>query len=443
MYQAKSISERIQYLNSRIHLTDTAEKTGKVIKVTGLIVESEGPEVSLGDVVRITSPRIASMDIPAEVVGFRDNRVLLMALEELQDIHPGCTTTLSSAQAKIPVGKNLLGRVIDGLGEPLDNQGPLRAEYVSDLQAKPPNPMKRLPIVEPFGTGVKAIDTFIPLGAGQRVGVFAGSGVGKSTLMGMIAREAEADVNVIALVGERGRELREFIEHDLGPKGLERSVLVVSTSDQPAPLRLRAAILATRIAEQFRDEGKKVLFLMDSVTRFAMAQREIGLAVGEPPTSRGYTPSVFSKLPQLLERTGAGETGSITALYTVLVEGDDMNEPIADAVRGILDGHIVLSRSLATSNHYPAIDVLDSVSRLTQRLLNPQEKKAMADSRDILATYRKNEDLISIGAYQEGTNAKVDRALKKQSELTAFLQQSAQVSVARAESLKLLQKIVS
>lgn len=443
MYKAKSISDRIQFLDSCIHLDDTLDKTGKVVKVTGLIIESEGPEVSLGDIVQITSPRVESMNIRAEVVGFRDNLVLLMALEELEDIHPGCVTSLASSQTKIPVGQNLLGRVVDGLGEPLDGEGPLRATYVSDLQVKPPNPMKRQAIDSPFATGVKAIDTFIPLGAGQRVGVFAGSGVGKSTLMGMIARESEAEVNVIALVGERGRELREFIEHDLGPRGLEKSVVVVSTSDQSAPLRLRAALLATRIAEQFRDQGKKVLFLMDSVTRFAMAQREIGLAVGEPPTSRGYTPSVFSKLPQLLERTGAGEVGSITALYTVLVEGDDMNEPIADAVRGILDGHIVLSRSLATSNHYPAIDVLDSVSRLTQRLLTPEQTSTVGRSRDMLATYRKNEDLISIGAYQKGSSPKVDLAVEKYPQLQSFLQQNSQESFGRKDSMAQLTKIVS
>ncbi len=431
----------LDWMRNRIDQSRPVEKVGKVVQVTGLIIESEGPEVSLGDVCDIFSSR-RDAPIPAEVVGFRENRVLLMPLAEVHDLHPGCRTVLSTRASAIPVGEGLMGRVIDGLGRPLDRLGPLRCEYVNDLNCPPPNPMKRAPIKHAFQTGVKAIDTFIPLGCGQRMGIFAGSGVGKSTLLGMIARGSEAQVNVIALVGERGRELREFIENDLGPQGLGKSVVVVSTSDQSAPLRLHAAILATRVAEYFRDQGKKVLMMMDSVTRLAMAQREIGLAVGEPPASRGYTPSCFSLLPRVLERSGMGEHGSITALYTVLVEGDDMNEPVADTVRGILDGHIVLSRALATSNHFPAIDVLESVSRLVRTICTAQELEMVSKARDLLAIYRKNEDLINIGAYAKNSNPKLDLAISKYDNITRFLRQQMTDLVPRATALQQLKKVM-
>jgi flagellum-specific ATP synthase len=411
------------------------EKIGRVAQVTGLVIESEGPDVALGDVCRIQSRR-GLKEAMAEVVGFRDQRILLMPLGDMNQVHAGCEVVASTLSSACPIGDGLIGRVLDGLGQPIDGRGPLRAEFTRGLKNSPPNPLLRQPIAHPFQTGVKAIDVFAPMGRGQRVGIFAGSGVGKSTLLGMMARGAESDVNVIGLIGERGRELREFIEKDLRGEGLARSVIVVATSDQPALVRLRAAQLATAIAEHFRDAGRNVLFMMDSVTRFAMAQREIGLAVGEPPSSRGYTPSVFSLLPRLLERTGNGERGSITAFYTVLVEGDDMNEPIADAVRGILDGHIVLSRALATANHFPAIDVLESVSRLVRDISSASELEVTAKGRDLLALYRKNEDLIAIGAYSKGTNPRIDLALEKHEPLMQFLRQKVEEKFARAESFQ-------
>jgi flagellum-specific ATP synthase len=418
---APTLEPLLESLRSRLQTAPPVARVGRVAQVTGLVIESEGPGVSLGDVCEIRSPRVAPL--PAEVVGFRDHRVLLMPLGEMQHIHAGCEVVATGREAGVLVGEGLIGRVLDGLGRPIDGGGPLPAGSSRPLRSTPPNPLLRQRIKQPFETGVKAIDLFTPLGRGQRVGIFAGSGVGKSTLLGMIAREAEAEVNVIALIGERGRELRGFIEEDLGPAGMARSVVVVATSDQPALVRLRAALLATAIAEHFRDAGKNVMFMMDSVTRFAMAQREIGLAVGEPPTSRGYTPSVFSMLPQLLERTGTGERGAITALYTVLVDGDDLNEPIADAVRGILDGHIVLSRALATANHFPAIDVLESVSRLSRDVCNEDELSRAGRARDLLALYRKHEDVITIGAYARGSNARVDLAIEKRPAIHEFLRQ--------------------
>lgn len=436
-----TLTENLDWFQSRIEASRPIEKVGRVVKVTGLIIESEGPEVSLGDVVQIYSHR-KEFSIECEVVGFRDNHVLLMPLGEMRDIHSGCRVVCASSTDTVPVGDALRGRVIDGLGNPIDDRGPLRAQEVNGVQGQPPNPMRRQRIEQPFQTGVKSIDTFIPLGQGQRMGIFAGSGVGKSVLMGMIARYSEADVNVISLVGERGRELREFIEKDLGPEGLARSVIVVSTSDQPAPLRMRAALMATRIAEHFRDEGKKVLFLMDSVTRLAMAQREIGLAVGEPPTSRGYTPSVFSLLPRVLERAGTGEVGSITALYTVLVEGDDMNEPISDAVRSIVDGHIILDRSLATANHFPAVDVLGSVSRLVRDLCDEAQIQTISDARDLMALYRKNEDLINIGAYKKGTNKRLDKAISQHEIIMDFLRQRPGESFTREASMQTLTSLL-
>lgn len=414
-------------------------RTGRILQVTGLVIEAEGPECSVGDVCKIETDR-SSVPTTAEVVGFRDHRVLLMPLAGMSEVHVGARVRAMSHNLQIPVGKGLVGRVLDGLGRPLDHVGPLLTQYVRDLHRDAPNPLLRRKIDQPFSTGIRSIDTFTSLGCGQRVGVFAGSGVGKSTLMGMIARGAESDVNVIALVGERGRELREFIENDLGPEGLAKSVLVISTSDQPAPLRLRAAFLATRIAESFRSEGKKVLFMMDSLTRLAFAQREIGLAIGEPPATRGYTPSVFSLLPRLLERTGQDESGSITALYTVLVEGDDLNEPVADTVRGILDGHIVLSRTLASANQYPPVDVLESISRLTRQVCSAEELAIVAKARDMLSLYQKNEDLISIGAYTSGTKPPLDQAIARFEPIRAFLRQDIAESTNREDAFRLLKE---
>lgn len=436
-----SIVEHLEWLEKKVQNINPIEKIGNVVRASGTIIESMGPEVSVGSLVSIRSEK-NGIDILAEVVGFKEHRNLLMPLENAYNIHNGCQVFALNDQ-RIPVGDSLRGRVIDGLGKPLDALGSLRGECVNDLYADAPNPMQRKLIQKSLETGIKAIDTCIPVGIGQRLGIFSGSGVGKSTLLGMMARGSSADVNVIALVGERGRELREFIENDLGEEGLKRSVLVVSTSDQSPAMRMRAAFLATRIAEDFRDRGNNVLFMMDSVTRLAMAQREIGLAVGEPPASRGYTPSVFALLPKILERSGMSTYGSITALYTVLVEGDDMNEPVADAVRGILDGHIVLSRHLATANHFPAIDVLESISRLTRVLISDQEYAVVAKMRDLMALYRKNEDLISIGAYTQGTNAHIDEAITKHEPINTFLQQKHTERVTREDAFNELQSILA
>ncbi len=428
-------------LRGRIQGAQTMVKVGRVIQAAGLIIESEGPALSLGEVCEIRSPRSGST-LTAEVVGFRNSRLLLMPFGEPQNVYPGSEVLAKESASSVPVGRELIGRIIDGLGRPIDDRGSLIASEMRGLRSDPPNPLTRQRIARPFQTGVKCIDLFTPIGCGQRMGIFAGSGVGKSTLLGMIARGAESDVNVIALIGERGRELREFIEKDLGPEGMARSVIVVATSDQSALVRLRAALLATTIAEWFRDQGQKVLFMMDSVTRFAMAQREVGLAVGEPPTSRGYPPSVFSMLPRLLERTGTSETGSITALYTVLVDGDDFNEPIADAVRGILDGHIVLSRAMATANYFPAMDVLESVSRLTREVMSEDDLSKVGAARDLLALFRKNEDLVNIGAYVKGANAKLDKAVERNPSLMSFLKQGISDKWSREQSLAELRKLV-
>jgi flagellum-specific ATP synthase len=400
----------------------TFDKVGVVRRVTGLVIESEGPETSIGQVCSITSDR-STEKIEAQVIGFRENVVLLMALNSIHLIHPGCKVISRRNSNEVPFGPSLLGRIIDGMGRPIDGKGPLVAPSRDGFYADPPNPLSRSRIKEPFASGIKSIDCFVPMGVGQRMGIFAGSGVGKSILLGMIAKGSDADVNVISLVGERGRELREFVESDLGEEGLKKSIVVVSTSDQPAPMRIRASILATAIAEGFRNEGQKVLLLMDSLTRFAMAQREIGLASGEPPASRGYVPSVFSLLPKLLERTGTSELGAITSIYTVLVEGDDMNEPVADAVRGFLDGHIVLSRKLANANHFPAVDVLSSVSRLDRSVCNEEELSLISQARDLLSTYHQNEDMINVGAYVKNSNPKIDLAIDKFTGIQDFLRQ--------------------
>jgi len=436
-----AVAPMIDALRQQVRTTPAAQRLGRVTSVTGLIIESEGPNVGLGELCQLRSTR-GNFSVMAEVVGFRGELVLLMPLGETVGLHPGCEVAACDRPALPVVGDHLLGRVLDALGRPYDEFGPVPTSR-AEVSTKPPHPMRRQRIKDTFVTGIRALDTMIPFGRGQRLGLFAGSGVGKSTLMGMIARGAEADVVVIGLVGERGREVREFIEKDLGPEGLARSVVIVATSDTPAPLRLRAASTATAIAEAYRDQGKNVLLLMDSVTRYAMAQREIGLAVGEPPATRGYTPSVFAMLPRLLERTGAGEVGAITALYTVLVEGDDMNEPVADAVRGILDGHIVLSRALAHANHYPAIDVLESISRLTRDVCSPEEVDFANRAREQLAIYRRNEDLVTIGAYQKGANSELDRAVALNPYLKKFLRQPISEHVPRAESFSALKKILS
>lgn len=414
---------RLQNVLRRVQQTRVIRNHGRVVQLIGLVIESEGPLAAVGEVCRIESAHHDGFTL-AEVVGFRNNHVLLMPLGEIHGIHPGSEVIALGTTLQVPVGESLMGRVIDGLGQPLDDLGPIQAQASIHLNLAPPHPLKRQRIHNSFRTGIKALDTFVPCGRGQRLGIFAGSGVGKSTLLGMIASQAEADVNVIALIGERGREVREFLEKDLDEAGRRKSIVVVATSNQPAIARLKGAFVATAIAEYFRDAGKNVLLMMDSVTRFAMAQREIGLAVGEPPATRGYTPSVFSLLPQLLERAGAGERGSITGLYTVLVEADDMNDPIADSVRSILDGHIVLTRELATQNHYPAIDVLESVSRLNRDLTTAEQQQLAYRARETMATYRKNQDLINIGAYPAGTNPAIDLSIHLHEPLKNFLRQA-------------------
>jgi flagellum-specific ATP synthase len=390
---------------------DPIRVNGKVTQVIGLTVESEGPDVSIGDLCYIY-PQKSSKPLKAEVVGFRSNKVVLMPLGDLDAIGPGCDVVGTGKPLTVQVGHELLGKVLDGLGQPLDGSFlPSRmAQYSTNN--KPSNPLTRPRVLEPISVGVRCIDGLLTIGKGQRVGIFAGSGVGKSTLMGMIARNTSADVNVIALIGERGREVLDFIERDLGPEGLARSVVIVATSDQPALIRIKGAMIATSIAEYFRDRGLNVMMMMDSVTRFAMAQREVGLAVGEPPATRGYTPSVFAMLPRLLERSGTGPKGSITAFYTVLVDGDDMNEPIADAVRGILDGHIVLNRSIANKGHYPAVDILSSVSRVMKEIIPFEHMEAADQLKRLLSIYKDSEDLINIGAYQKGSNPNIDIAIE-------------------------------
>ena len=378
---------------------------GRVSKVVGLTIESIGPQVQVGEMCKIF-PVKSDVPVMAEVVGFTENAVLLMPLGDMQGISPGATVIASGNSHEVQVGDSLLGRVLDGLGQPIDDKESLNVSRAYPVNNMPPNPLSRMRIREPLPLGVKVIDGMLTCGRGQRIGIFAGSGVGKSTLLGMIARNTVADINVIGLIGERGREVKEFIENDLKEEGLSRSVVVVATSDQPALVRKKGALLATSIAEYFRDQGKNVILMMDSLTRFSMAQREVGLAIGEPPVTKGYPPSVFAELPRLLERSGNSDKGSITALYTVLVDGDDMNELIADTVRGILDGHIVLSRALANKNHYPAIDVLASVSRVMPSIMSGEHMKKVGVMRDLLATYKDSEDLISIGAYVKGSSKK-------------------------------------
>lgn len=421
--------------------TNLFELKGIVTEVTGLVVEATGPRVPVGSQVEI---RIPGKIIPAQVVGFRNDRTLVMPYGETQGIAPGASVVGSETSAAVPVGDDLIGRVVDALGNPLDEGPRPFASGLMPLLQSPPNPVTRRRIEEVFETGVRAIDSLLTLGAGQRVGIMAGSGVGKSTLLGMVAKHSSSDVAVVGLIGERGREVREFIERDLGPEGLARSVVVVATGDQSALLRLRAAYLATSYAEYFRSQGRRVVLMLDSVTRLAMAQREIGLAVGEPPSTRGYTPSVFAMLPKLLERAGTDAgTGSITGLYTVLVEGDDMNEPVADAVRGILDGHIVLSRKLAHKGHFPAIEVLESISRVMSDIVDEEGRVLARGAREVLSEYRDVEDLVLIGAYKEGTNGRVDRAIRLYHRLVLFLRQLSEERTPYEKTIAALRDILA
>ena len=415
---------------------------GKVAKVVGLTIESIGPMAKLNDLCLIRSNSAAGV-VKAEVVGFRDDRVLLMPYDNVEGVGLGSWVENTGAPLQVPVSEELLGLTLDGVGEPMnaDSLGADCAHY--SVEAAPPDPLSRKLIDEVLTLGVKAVDGLLTIGKGQRIGIFAGSGVGKSTLMGMFARNTKADINVIALIGERGREVREFIERDLGEEGMRRSVVVVATSDKPALIRKKAAQTATAIAEYFRDQGKDVLLMMDSLTRFSMAQREIGLASGEPPVSRGYPPSVYAQMPKLLERAGNSDRGSITGLYTVLVDGDDFNEPITDTARGILDGHIVLSRQMAHKNHYPAIDILQSISRVMSSIVTKEHKAAAGKMKQVLATYQEAEDLINIGAYKAGSNPDIDFAIDKIRAVNAFLQQQTDEKYTFEESLQQMLDIFS
>jgi flagellum-specific ATP synthase len=410
--------------------------------MVGLTVEADGPQVKVGDHCTLEDIR-ARRKLPAEVIGFRQGRVLLMPLGETEGIGPGWVVTATGEPLRVAVGDELLGRVVDALGHPIDSGGTFAPATHRPLTSPAPHPLQRPRVTDRLTTGVRAIDTLLTLGKGQRVGLFAGSGVGKSTLLGMIARTSSADVNVIALVGERGKEVRDFLDRDMGPEALKRSVAVVCTSDQPALLRLKAAQTATAIAEYFRDQGKTVMLLVDSITRWAIAQREVGLAAGEPPTTRGYPPSVFARLPRLLERAGRSSRGSITGIYTVLVEGDDMAEPISDSCRAILDGHIALSRHLASRNHFPAIDILDSISRVATDVRTPEETQVAAMARDLLATYREAEDLIAVGAYKKGSSTQIDRAIAANDQLTLFLKQRVKENANEDDTWSALRKIVT
>ncbi len=431
----------LQKYRDILEQSEFSEYYGRVSKVVGLTIESDGPEVNIGELCKLYASK-GNKVIYAEVVGFKDNKVLLMPFGDMSGIGPGNLVVASNSILKVGVGRSLTGRVLDGMGNPIDNLGPLQIDKYYPVNNTPPHPLLRKRISEPMVLGVKAIDGLITVGKGQRIGIFAGSGVGKSTLIGMIARNTKADINVIALIGERGREVREFLEKDLKEEGLARSVVIVATSDQPALVRLKGALIATAVAEYFRDQGKDVLLLMDSLTRFAMAQREIGLAIGEPPVSRGYTPSVFGLLPKLLERSGNSEKGSITGLYSVLVDGDDMTEPVTDTARGILDGHIVLSRSLAHRNHYPAIEVLESISRVMSDVISPEHKKLAGEVKKALAVYKDAEDLINIGAYVKGSNEKIDYSISVIDNILSFLQQETHEKLTFEEILEILGRVL-
>jgi len=425
----------------RIANARTVKQYGKVTQVVGLVIESAGPAVSIGRLCRVEN-NDSDEKMLAEVVGFRDNRILLMPLGPISGITPGAIVTSTADSLRVPVGPELVGRVIGGLGQPIDGKGPILTSVTRSLVSDPVPALKRRRITEPLRTGIKAVDIMATVGKGQRLGIFAGSGVGKSVMLGMMARGSSADVNVVALVGERGREVREFIERDLGPEGMKRSVVVAVTSDQPALIRIKGAMVATALAEHFRDQGADVMLLMDSLTRIAMAQREIGIAVGEPPTTRGYTPSVFALLPRLLERAGSTEKGSVTGLYAVLVEGDDFNEPVSDAVRSILDGHVSLSRKLASRNQYPAVDVLDSISRLAKDVCTKEEIMLSGKVKELVSVYREAEDLINIGAYVKGSNPRIDTAISKIDDINRFFSQPIEQLCDHDESVTRLREVV-
>lgn len=426
----------------RIDEISTIMHSGRVVKIVGLIVESEGPAVSINDLCQIENSE-TGQKLSAEVIGFRDSRILLMPLGPVTGITPGSAVISTGEQLRVGVGEELIGRVIDGLGCPIDGKGPIICSTTRTIDADPIPALKRKRITKALRTGIAVVDIMASIGQGQRMGIFSGSGVGKSVMIGMMARGSSADINIIALVGERGREIREFIEKDLGPEGLKRSIVVAVTSDQPGLIKVKGAMTATVIAEYFRDQGKNVMLLMDSITRIAAAQREIGLAAGEPPATKGYTPSVFAMLPKILERAGTNEKGSITGLYSVLVEGDDFNEPISDAIRSILDGHVTLSRKLASHNQYPAVDVIDSVSRLILDVATPEHIELVGKVREIIATYRESEDLINIGAYVKGSSPKIDYAISKIDQLNQFFRQGIKEKRDFDESLSALAEIIS
>jgi FliI/YscN family ATPase len=430
---------KLQAYIDKLERIETHRLTGTVTEMIGLLIESSGPAAAVGDFceIRTRSGRV----IRTQVIGFRNGRVMSMPLEETDGLHLGDPISARKDDARIDVGPELLGRVLDGFGRPIDSLGPLGASASYDLYAAPPGPLDREPIEDTLVTGIRAIDSLLTCGKGQRIGIFGGSGVGKSTLLGAMSRHNSADVSVIALVGERNREVRDFIEHDLGPEGLKRSVIVVATSDRPATLRIRSAFVALAVSEYFRDQGANVLLVMDSVTRLAMAQREIGLAAGEPPSQKGYTPSVFNLLPKIFERAGRFKKGSITGFFTVLVEGDDFNEPICDAVRSILDGHVVLSRQLGSMGHYPAIDVLQSVSRLASRLGTAEQKQAAQKIREAMATYQRSEDLINLGAYASGANPRLDAVVKSRPQLLDFLKQDSEANADFGDTLSKMQEL--
>lgn len=430
-----------QQMTRQVYNAETYSLTGKIENIVGMSIEASGGRAAIGDICRIYNSE-SGRQVTAEVVGFKNDRILLMPYSNINGISAGNFVRNTGNQLSLRVGEYLRGRIINALGHPIDGKEAFEEGTPYRVVGSHINPLQRPPIRERMEFGVKAIDGLLTIGKGQRIGIFAGSGVGKSTLMGMIAKNVKADINVIALVGERGREVLEFVQKDLGEEGMRRSILVVATSDQPAMLRMKCPSVATGIAEYFRDQGYDVLLMMDSLTRFAMAQREIGLAIGEPPVARGYTPSIYAELPKLLERSGNFSKGSITGVYTVLVEGDDTNEPIADTVRGILDGHIVLSRALAHANHYPAIDVGASISRLMTEIVSPEHRQVASRIRDIMSVYEKNADLVSIGAYKAGTNKHLDYALKKIDAINGFLTQGVNEAFSYEEALKKMQEIL-
>ncbi len=423
-----------------IKKTDTIKQVGKITEIIGLTIESDGPQSSIGDLCLIHND-LEIKPVMAEVVGFRKDKILLMPLASPDGIRPGARVINTGGAMKIGVGNQLIGRVLDGLGRPIDTLGEIRFSEYRSTQAEAINPLKRKRIVEPLALGIKAVDAFMTVGKGQRMGIFAGSGVGKSTTLGMMAKNTSADLNVIALIGERGREVKEFIEEILGPEGMKRSIVIAATSEQPSLVKIKAAFVATTIAEYFRDKGMDVLFMLDSITRIAMAQREVGLAIGEPPATRGYTPSVFALMPKIMERAGTNEYGTMTGLYTVLVEGDDFNEPISDTTRSILDGHIVLSRALAHKNHYPAVDVLQSLSRVMGDVTTSEHRDAAGMIRNLLAVHAKNEDLINIGAYVTGTDPVCDKAISLIDNINVFLKQSTKDKIDYNETLQSLKEL--